>query len=211
MTLTDEPKSLSITAVREARYEALRQPHIAPLTNFVERLRSHIGATYHVPYFDPLDGGVNAECLFLLEAPGPNAVRSGFVSRNNPDETAKNFFLLNQQAGIDRSRTVTWNIVPWYVGTGTKIRAVNGNDIKVALPSLQELLSLLRLLRVVVLVGRKAAAARTTVVSLAPTVQIFETPHPSPMFVNRSPKNRDAILSVLKRISERVSAVQSGG
>jgi uracil-DNA glycosylase len=47
--------------------------------------------------------------------------------------------------------------------------------------------------------------------SLAPTVHIFEAPHPSPMFVNRSPANRDAILSVLKQVSKRVGAVQSGG
>jgi hypothetical protein len=66
----------------------------------------------------------------LLEAPGGRAVGSGFVSRNNPDETAKNFFLLNQEAGLPRSRTVTWNVVPWYVGSGEKIRAVTDADIR---------------------------------------------------------------------------------
>ena len=40
-----------------------------------------------IPHFDPLDGGSNAQVLFLMEAPGPKASASGFVSRNNPDET----------------------------------------------------------------------------------------------------------------------------
>lgn len=211
MVAVDEPKSLSIAGVREARNLALHLPHIAPLTDFVDRLRCRMGPSYQVPYFDPLDGGANAECLFLLEAPGPNAVGSGFISRNNPDETAKNFFLLNQQAAIDRVRTATWNIVPWYVGTGTKIRAVKRDDIEAALPYLSELLCLLPLLRVVVLVGRKAAVARATVKSLAPTVLIFETPHPSPMFVNRSPANRNAILSVLKNVAANVNRGRSDG
>ena len=78
-----------------------------------------MGEDHKIPQFDPLDGGIDAECLFLLEAPGPKAVNSGFVSRNNPDETAKNFFELNVGAGLERSKTITWNVVPWYVGSGT--------------------------------------------------------------------------------------------
>ena len=41
----------------------------------------------------------DAAILYLLEAPGRRAIESGFVSRDNPDETAKNFFLLNIEAG----------------------------------------------------------------------------------------------------------------
>jgi hypothetical protein len=40
--------------------------------------------------------------LFVLEAPGPQAVRSGFMSRNNPDETAKNWFDPSRDTGINR-------------------------------------------------------------------------------------------------------------
>lgn len=211
MSVVDEPKALANAAVREARLGAIHQPHIAPLTDLVDALRSRMGPNCHIPYFDPLDGGINAECLFLLEAPGPNAIRSGFVSRNNPDETARNFFLLNSQAGIDRSRTVIWNVVPWYVGTGTNIRAVSGRDIEAALPSLGELFGLLRNLRVVALVGRKAATVRTFVVSQVPEAVIFETPHPSPMFVNRNPANRDVILAVLRRIADHLQELPGGG
>src|SRR5258708_18766606 len=115
----DTPKSLAQPNERANRLALIKAPHVAPLNDMVEALRDEFGPPYQIPYFDPLDGGTSAECLFLLEAPGPKAVASGVISRNNPDETARNFFLLNQQAGIDPSRTVTCNVLPWYVGSGT--------------------------------------------------------------------------------------------
>src|SRR5438105_9981570 len=108
----DKPKLLGALTARSARQAELREPHIAPLTAFVDRLRAEMGSDYQIPYFDPWDGGTSAEVLYLLEAPGAKAVLSGFVSRNNPDQTAKNFFELNEQLGIPRKRTITWNIVP---------------------------------------------------------------------------------------------------
>ena len=85
---------------------------MAPLTEFVEVLRAEHGPDARIADFDPWDGGVDAEVLFLLEAPGPKAIASGFVSRNSPDESARNFHRANAEAGIARERTVTWNIVP---------------------------------------------------------------------------------------------------
>src|SRR5262245_27552976 len=106
----DGPKSLASCEERNARLAMLEAPHVVALTQFVNDVRAQMGGDYRIPYFDPLDGGTYAECLFLLEAPGPKAVTSGFVSRNNPDETAKNFFLLNRELAIERTRTVAWNI-----------------------------------------------------------------------------------------------------
>ncbi len=97
----DRPKSLGDPDERLARSALLRLPHVAALTDFVNRLRQAMGPQYGIPYFDPLDGGISAKILYLLEAPGPRAVDAGFISRNNPDETAKNFYLLNEEAGID--------------------------------------------------------------------------------------------------------------
>src|SRR6266436_8404834 len=95
---TDRPKLLAAPAACAARSKQLHEPHIAPLTAFVEKLRAHVGPHVGIPNFDPWDGGIDAEILYLLEAPGPQAVASGFVSRNNPDESAKNFFQLNAEA-----------------------------------------------------------------------------------------------------------------
>jgi len=202
----DTPKSLGNRAVREARVAALAQPHVAPLATFVRELRARCGPDRSIPYFDPHDGGIHADCLFLLEAPGPQAVASGFVSRDNPDETAKNFLLLSAEAGIERTRTAVWNIVPWYVGSGTKIRPANSVDIRSAEPALAALLSLLPELHTIVLVGAKAASARRAVAALAPAAHMCDMPHPSPLFVNRTPSNRAVILAALASVARTLPA-----
>jgi uracil-DNA glycosylase len=202
---TDRAKLLDEPEARRVRLSQLHETHIGPLTAFVESLRAEAGSGVAIPYFDPWDGGVKADILFLLEAPGPKAVRSGFISRNNPDETAKNFFDLNLQAGIPRERTVSWNVVPWYIGTGAKIRGANPADLEGGLRPLPRLLDLLPNLRAVVFLGRKAQKARPPVERLRPNVSLFVCPHPSPLFVNHAPGNRDRILAVLRDVARYVS------
>ena len=127
---TDTPKLLADPAACTARSGQLHEPHIAPLTALVETLCAQVGPHVSIPNFDPWDGGIDAEILYLLEAPGPKAVLTGFVSRNNPDETAKNFFEVNAEAKIPRKRTVTWNIMPWYIGDSKRIRSANRDDLQ---------------------------------------------------------------------------------
>ena len=178
----------------EARLAQLQELHIKPLTAFVEALRSQVGSSASIPYFDPWDGGINAECLFLLEAPGGKAVKSGFISRNNDDQTAENFLKFSLEAGLLRERTVSWNIVPWYIGSQAKIRAAKNKDIEVGIPHLIHLLNLLPKLRAVVLLGRKAQEAENNLSRLRPDLKIFKLPHPSPLFVNNKPENKDIIV-----------------
>jgi len=191
----DKPKNLADENVVRSRLMQLEEPHIYPLTRFVVALREKMGADAAIPYIDPWDGGVNAEVLFLLEAPGPKAKNSGFISMNNPDESAKNFFEISRAAGINRKRIVTWNTVPWYIGSGQRIRPANATDIAAGIESLAEFLTLLPNLRVVVLVGGKAQKAESLIRRVAPHLQVFASPHPSPMFVNRKPENRGLLLS----------------
>ena len=89
---TDRPKSLGLPEVRAHRLAMIYDAHIAPLTNFIEQVRRTEALGKEIPYFDPLDGGIHAKALIVFEAPGPKAVKSGFISRNNPDEFAKNVF-----------------------------------------------------------------------------------------------------------------------
>jgi uracil-DNA glycosylase len=177
----------------------LREPHILPLTTFVNEIRATENLQNEIPYFDPLDGGIEAKFLFVLEAPGPQAVKSGFVSRNNPDESARNLFLLLNEAGFVRRETLLWNIVPWYIGDGAKIRGANRSDVTRGLVYLQKLLALLEKLQCLILVGQKAASARVEIAKIW-NRPIYETPHPSPKFVNRLPANRDVLLSEFRRI-----------
>ena len=196
--IIDRPKSLADPLARLERASGLQAPHIKPLSDFVARLRQEAGEGASIPDFDPWDAGVNAEVLFLLEAPGAKAVLSGFISRNNPDETAKNFFELTAEAGIPRSRSVVWNIVPWYIGTGSKIRPASAVDITSGSSSLARLLDLLPLLRVIVLLGRKAEYAEKLILPLRPQIRVVKSPHPSPLFVNNAPGNRHRVLTVFR-------------
>lgn len=207
--ITDQPKLFKDEMAAKARHQRLREPHIKELTEFVDKLKSEYGQSYKIPYFDPSDGGVNAECLFLLEAPGRNAVKSDFISRDNNDETAKNFFLINKEAGLPREQTVSWNIVPWYIGNNDnkKISAAKAEEVRTGTLNLLDLLKLLPKLRAVVFVGRKALKAKAAVkCSGLDKLELFESPHPSPLFVNHdknhdNPVNRNKILNVLKEVS----------
>ena len=202
---TDRPRLLGDPQARTARRAQLHQPHITPLTAFVEALRDETGQGANIAYFDPWDGGVDAEVLYLLEAPGPQAVVFGFISRNNPDESAKNFFELNAEAKIPRKRTVTWNVVPWYIGDGSSIRVAKHIDLARGIRRLPRLIPLLPKLRAVVFVGRKAEHARETVARLIHDIKTFYCPHPSPQCLNTVPANRQRILDVLREVATLIS------
>lgn len=146
-------------------------------------LRNALGNQHHIPDFDPCDGGTQARVLFLLEAPGPRANASGFVSSNNPDPTARNLWNLIHNAGIARTDTLIWNIVPWYVGENGHILPVNSTDIRQALPHLKELLALLPRLEMIVFVGRKAQFAKPQI-RLLTSLPIKHTCHMSGQVFN---------------------------
>ncbi len=195
----DEPYALRMTAERERRRRLLNEPHIQPLTVWVKRLRAETGRGANIPFFDPCDGGLNARCLLLLEAPGPRAVETGFISRNNPDPTARNWCMLLREARLPRSSTVLWNIVPWYIGTVSKIRSARRSDIDDGLPSLLDLVKLLKRLRLIVLVGRKAGSARTKLQKVV-NFPMMSTLHPSNLVLNRYPENRSRMLKDLLHV-----------
>jgi uracil-DNA glycosylase len=210
-------KSLGEPEHKLEREEMLRELEDQRLTHFVESIRKDRQCGAAVPYFDPADGGVTAECLFLLEAPGPKAVKSGFVSRDNPDETAKNWLKLNAQAGIPRDRTLMWNIVPWYLGENGHIRAANMNDINAGWDWLLKLLALLPDLRMVVLVGRKAQKVQRRLetelerrrTAIAVNVIVQPCPHPSPSFINRKPQeNWCLVLAALQEVATTLAATE---
>lgn len=198
----DGPKLLGDPTAREVRLAQVEEPHVRSLTAFVHNVRRETGPEAKIPYFDPWDGGVKAEVLFLAEAPGPKAVLSGFVSQNNPDESAKNSFQFIHTAGIPRNLIVRWNVVPWYIGSGKKIRAANSLEVRGGSRYLKPLFNLLPNLRAVVLVGKKSQTAEGLISSIRPNLKVFKSPHPSPMFVNRAPENRAKILVVFQEVAD---------
>jgi hypothetical protein len=187
----DTPRSMRSSEVRERRKLMLDLPHVAPLTAYAARLREH--GPVEVPEFDPLDGGIDAQVLFLFEKPGPMTARrgrrtgSGFISRNNDDPTAEATFHFMNQASIPRRLTVTWNVIPWWNGT----RKISQEELRDGAMSVRELIGLLSKLRAVVTVGQTAAAARPYLDKTG--LALFTSDHPSPLVRARWPDRWKAI------------------
>ena len=183
------------------RLAQVDQPHVAPLNAFVRSLRLEMGGSPN-SFLRSLGWGLRSGTpLLLLEALGPKARDSGFISRNNPDTTAKNLFELSAEAGIPRKRTVVWNVVPWYIGTDRKIRAANLMDVRAGLPPLLRLLESVPRVNTIALVGKKPQLVREETSRYRPRIRVVGCPHPSPLFVNRRPKNRQVLLDELVGIA----------
>ena len=184
------------SAVRDDRRSRLAEPQIAPLTAYVESLRLRDGKEY--PDFDPADGGIRAEILFLFEKPGPMTVSkgrakfpgSGFISRDNDDPTAVATFDFMQKAGIDRSRTVLWNVVPGWNGT----RNVSAGELREGVEETKKLLKLLPAVKTIVLVGKKAGNALPFLPE--DKYEVFQSAHPSPLVRGANRRLWDEIPSI---------------
>jgi uracil-DNA glycosylase len=187
----------------ERKRQLLEEPHIAPLTEFVRRLRAERGVS--VPDFDPTEAGTEARILLLFENPGRRADAaqgSGFISADNDDKSAENTWGFFRDAGIDRRRDiVAWNIVPWYLGDERRIGKVRAADIDEARPALREFLELLPNLRVVVLLGRKAQDG-WRVADPPVDVPVLKAPHTSGRWLNAHPEGRTVIVEQLRKARE---------
>jgi uracil-DNA glycosylase len=181
------PKSLADPAALAARRALADGPHVAPLRALARRIAAERDAP--VPDPDPLDGGVAARCLLLLETPGPMVLRTGFVTRDSANGTAANLFRFLAEAGIPRSETLIWNAVPWVIhAPGALNRAPRRSEARAAEPYLAPLLGLLPRLAVAILAGRFATGCGPALAALRPGLPVIAIPHPSPTYVCTSPE-----------------------
>ncbi|MFF8798480.1 MULTISPECIES: uracil-DNA glycosylase [unclassified Methylobacterium] len=202
----DAPKSLRDPAAVAARRAMADAPHIRPLRLLAHRIAAERGAA--VPDPDPLDGGVEARLLLLLETPGPSIGRTGFVSRDNATGTAANLFRFLREAGIARRDTLIWNAVPWVIhAPGALNRAPRRSEAAAAAPFFAPLLALLPRLRVVVPAGRFAQSAAAPLAALRPDLPVVPIPHPSPTYVCTSPSVAERIRAGLSEAAARLSGV----
>jgi uracil-DNA glycosylase len=202
--------------LQKKRRELLDAPHARPLTELIHRMRSE-RPKEKIPYFDPLDAGEAACLLILLEAPGPKAVESGFISLDNPDPTARNLKSFLAMAAVPRSVLLLWNIVPWYLSTpgGGRIRAARYGDLEAARQYLRALIELLPNLTTVLLLGSNAQKGWERLGETS-CVRVFRTYHTSNQVFALDPSRRDQVRQELERVREHldltgVTAGDSGG
>jgi uracil-DNA glycosylase len=210
----DEPRSLKKPKVREERRAAVDKPHVRDLNDLVRQIRAERSEEStpfeheSVPFFDPMVGGSKADCLFLFEAPGAKAVDSGFVSRNNDDQTAHNFFDMNEEAKLDRDLTVSWNVVPWALRETGKNRTPKKDEIAEAVQqSLHRLLDIVNP-KVVILFGNSAHKAEEVINLWSRQICLIKRNHPSPQNVNPRPEMWGKITAALSRAKSCISRAE---
>jgi len=208
------PRAHRDPAFLAAKLARIDERHIAPLNTLAQRIRQDTGG--EVPWFDPDTGGIHARAVLLLEAPGARATGasgprgaahgSGIISPDNNDQTAENSWRLYQQAGLPRDRIAVWNIVPWYLGTVTKVRSANRDDVAAAQPYLNRFIGLLPDLRVVLTLGAAARDGwlRYLLTDDATLVPTLACPHPSPQVLNVNLQARVVILQALRKITRLI-------
>ena len=190
--------ALSDPAELAARHSLLATAaHTAPIRALAQRIREATGRP--VPEPDPLDGGVAAQLLLLLETPGPRMSHEhAIVSRDKSGGTGANLRRFLGAAGIARESTLIWNAVPWIIhAPGALNRAPRAAELRAGLAFLPALLELLPRLRVAVLSGRFAAAAEPVIRDARAALPVLAMPHPSPTYVCTSPTVPARIAAVL--------------
>ena len=165
----------------------------------VDQIRKEQGLGIEVLDFDSENGNERARYLFLLEAPGPKAVQTGYVSLNNPDPTARSFQRQLRQAGVAREDIAVWNVVPWYLGDEgrRKIRGANSRDVRAGLQYLKPLVAAMPGLQCIVLVGGAARKAHVFL-SRVTTARILSCHHPSAQALNANPDAEAENITVFK-------------
>ena len=203
----DAPKSLADPAALAARRALIDAPHIAPLRALAERIATERRAPVPIP--DPLDGGIAARMLLLLETPGPAVLRTGFVTRDGANGTAANLFRFLREAGIARADTLIWNAVPWLIhAEGALNRAPRRAEVLTAAPYLAPLLDLLPRLAVVVLAGRYAGGVAPAIAASRPDLTRIAIPHPSPTYVCTAP---EVSVRIRRGLSDAAAILRAAG
>ncbi len=151
----EKPRVLGSTAAIQRRMSLRFCPHVRPLNELVQEWNTE---EIVVPWFDPVEGGVDAEILMLLQSPGPKADRekgSGFISPDNNDMSAQRMWEAYRDVGVPRGKILSWNIIPWYIG----MKSPNTSELQSGGQHLLRVLEQLPNLRTVVLLGEKSQTA----------------------------------------------------
>lgn len=176
------------------------------LRTVVEKIREDHGDASAVPEFDPNNGNDDAKFLFLFEAPGAKAVKTGYISFDNPDPSAKNFRQQLESAGIERREIAIWNTVPWYIGNKSRssIRPAKHADIRSGMAYLEPIIEAMPKLRCIVLVGGAARSAHVFL-SQVTEARILSCHHTSAKVINTNPAAAQENIRVFQFMKQSVA------
>lgn len=188
-----------VLAARRARtYDG----EIGALNRWVDELRS--ATREQIPYFDPAAATDGARVLILFQDPSQEAEEgSGFISRHNNDQTARNAYLAAEAAGLSYDVCLHWNVVPWWVANPGKPKRTLTTEATRARPFLGQLVEMLDPgPEVIIVSGLKAQAAwgqltKNGTPSRLRSAEILSCPHPGPLAYPRPDKATGRLNSEL--------------
>ncbi|WPP02422.1 uracil-DNA glycosylase (plasmid) [Pseudomonas sp. HR96] len=154
-----------------------------------------------LPYFDPLDGGVDAPVLILLESPARDCSWPRFVSRDNTGPSQRNL-----KRCLVREQTILWNLYPWLPDLDSPAEAITRSKIVEGITLLKEVMDLLPRLRVLILAGSVAQRAAPEIKQHGPELNLLVMPHPSPLSVCQHPDVATNIVTTLTRAASVANA-----
>ncbi|WP_122389621.1 uracil-DNA glycosylase [Pseudomonas syringae group genomosp. 3] len=185
----------------KVREDFLLLPKTAELTRWV---MAQSAGERTLPYFDPLDGGVFARVLILLESPARTVSLPRYVSRDNPGPAQRNLKGFIEQVGLARHKTVLWNLYPWLPDLDKPKGPLRRAQIEEGIEMLITLLTFFPDLVTIVFAGRVAQKAIPRVRLAFPNFSLLEMPHPSPLSVCTHPNVRQRILSTLRHAKQSI-------
>lgn len=172
------------TGLRASKLDRVNGAHVGTLNDLVRSWRVQ-WPDRSIPWFDPDDGGIDAQVLILMEAPGPRnapAGEHGFCSEDNTDPTAAWLARERARSGLPRRRYIRWNVVPWLpLDVDGGWRSPRSVDVQEAMEPLAQVRELLPQLRLVIAVGRPALHGWTWHQTMyrQHLVPLLAVPHPS--------------------------------
>jgi hypothetical protein len=166
------------------------------------RLNEYVAANHisrkSMPYFEPLDGGIEARVLILLESPTRSDPYPRFASRDNRSPTQVNLKQCVDQSALPRKDSVLWNAYPWLPDEFSAHRALPIASTTKGMQALPGVLKMLPNLEVPVLTGSLARHASSVIRRYISCIAIIETFYPIPKSLNADKSRRDHIIDALK-------------
>ncbi len=182
-----------------------REPKMKPLVEFVEYLRERSEGR-KVPNFDPDDGGIDAEVLFVFQDPGPTVEDTNFISRDNylvnpKDHSAMRVIEASDEADLHRERTVSWNAIPWHVSDDNRKTEFERVKKEKCLTKLLRTFENRNLKAVALFGSGYAHRLADEVRDERPDLRIFKDYHPSDRGLN-SKQKREHFKETFRQIKE---------
>jgi hypothetical protein len=166
---------------------------IGDLNRWVDGVRAETGES--VPYFDPRAALDGAKVLLLLQDPsGAADGESGFISRDNNDQTAHNVYELYLKTSLRYEDCIAWNVIPWWVANPAKGPRSLASEARRARQYLEEVIDLLPgdLAAVIVMGETQTQPAWQAAVghrhSSFRGAEVRFTAHPGPLAINQTDK-----------------------